>query len=119
MEIAGGSPRFIVGPSRDANRTLPPRWRVADGVGREVLQRLLEAIRSPDTVSAPGSIRDAHGDAGVLTGALVPRRHAIEQLRDRHLLDPQCAAPAFEARKIQQSPISRSSRLVSSLMIVR
>ncbi len=75
---------------------------VADRVGREVLDRLFQSIAIAAHVFAAGLDRRAQGDLGGLARALVPRGHAIEELRHRHLLEGQRAAAALEARKIQE-----------------
>ena len=84
-------------------RDRPASGRVAQRVGGEVLQRLLESVGiARHLTPQPGSTRLTSRDATLLQFALVPRGDAVEQRGEVDALAAQRDAAAFEAREIEQ-----------------
>ena len=83
-------------------RQSPTLGRVTQGVGREVLQRLLEALR----IGADRQFRRLHDhlerDPPLADRRPVPVGDSSEQLLDRNILNRERAAASFEPREIEQ-----------------
>ena len=100
---------FVFDPNRDALDIKPraepqrgPRRRVADGVGGQVLQRLLQPVPiAAHDVRAGTDIFLDGGSLG-LARKLVPRGHPRKQLRDRQVLNLQRCRAALESRQFEQ-----------------
>ena len=76
--------------------------RVAHGVCRQVLKRLLEPVAIAGDRFGPRLDRRFDRDARRAARRLVPGADAIEQLRDADRLDREGPAAALEARELQQ-----------------
>ena len=81
--------------------------RVPDGVGRHVLQRLLEPVGVPPDVRRARRRRRVQRDPPIAEHRPVPVGDAAEQIVGQHFLLVERAAASFEARQIQQLPDDR------------
>ena len=79
-----------------------PTRRVAEGIGGEVLERLLEPHRIAANDFRARSNIDRHLDAALFRGPAVAREHAAEDILERNVLRVEGVAAAFEPRKIEQ-----------------